>query len=231
MKKLFLVAAMMVATISASAQREAGAMTLQPKLGFGFTNITKLEGPSLGTGDKVDKKLNIGGLAGIEFEYQLTPMFSLAAGLTYTIQGAALDDTKFSAAGNWIEMKDMSYELQYVNLPIVANAYLFPGFAVKAGVQFGLLTSAKEKFELDSNMSDATLQAAGMPANGKHESTDYKENLKKLDVSIPIGVSYEFSNVVIDARYHFGLTKINKEGNESYKNSVFMLTFGYKFDI
>lgn len=46
-----------------------------------------------------------------------------------------------------------------------------------------------------------------------------------------MGVSYEFSNVVIDARYHLGLTKINKEGDKSMKNSVFMLTFGYKFDI
>ena len=216
----------MVATITASAQREAGTLTLQPKIGGGLTNITNLEGPSLGIGnEKIDKKLNAGGLAGIELEYQFTPMFSVAAGLTYTIQGAALKDYKMIVGTGYAEMKDMSTQLQYVNLPIVANCYLASGFAVKAGIQFGLLTSATEKYELETNVPALSAMA------GKYESSDFKNECKKLDVSIPIGASYEFSNVVIDARYHLGLTKINKEGSESYKNSVFMLTIGYKFDI
>jgi hypothetical protein len=42
-----------------------------------------------------------------------------------------------------------------------------------------------------------------------------------------MGISYEFSDFVIDARYNLGLTKTNKEGDKSIKNSVFMLTLGY----
>ena len=51
--------------------------------------------------------------------------------------------------------------------------------------------------------------------------------LNKVDVSIPMGVSYEFSNINIDARYNLGLTKIIDQDNS--KNSVFQITVGYKF--
>jgi hypothetical protein len=42
-----------------------------------------------------------------------------------------------------------------------------------------------------------------------------------------MGISYEFSNFIIDARYNLGLTKVIKDGIGS-KNSVIMLTVGYK---
>lgn len=233
MKKLLFMVAMVVAgALSASAQREAGSITLQPKIGFGLTNITKLDGPSLPIGDgTLDKKLNVGGMVGVEVEYQLAPRFSLAAGVNYSLQGAALKDYKLTTPVGWMEIKDMGVELQYVNIPVVLNAYLFEGFAVKAGVQVGFLTSATEKYEFDTNITATGAAAALMPDPGKYESKNYKDECKKVDFSIPMGVSYEFSNVVIDARYHLGLTKINKEGDKSMKNSVFMLTFGYKFDI
>jgi hypothetical protein len=40
-----------------------------------------------------------------------------------------------------------------------------------------------------------------------------------------LGLSYEISNFVIDARYNLGLTKIADHFDG--KNSVIMLTFGY----
>ena len=42
-------------------------------------------------------------------------------------------------------------------------------------------------------------------------------------------LSYEFSNVVIDGRYNWGLTKVWKDGEA--KNSVFQITVGYKFSL
>ena len=43
-----------------------------------------------------------------------------------------------------------------------------------------------------------------------------------------MGISYEFSNFIIDARYNLGLTKVMKDPAPSSKNSVIMLTVGYK---
>ena len=54
-------------------------------------------------------------------------------------------------------------------------------------------------------------------------------NVNTFDFSIPIGLRFEFSNVVIDARYNIGITKIEKDGKE--RNSVFQFTLGYKFKL
>ena len=52
---------------------------------------------------------------------------------------------------------------------------------------------------------------------------------KTVDLSIPIGLSYEFSNFVIDGRYNWGLTKVAKDSDS--KNSVFQNTLGYKLPL
>ena len=54
-------------------------------------------------------------------------------------------------------------------------------------------------------------------------------------MSIPVGVSYEISDFVIDARYNFGLTNVWKDDYKKLlgdaKNSVISLTVGYKFGL
>jgi hypothetical protein len=63
-------------------------------------------------------------------------------------------------------------------------------------------------------------------------SVDIKDACNKFDFSIPVGLSYEISNVVIDARYNFGLTKVYKGSDViKSKNSVIQITLGYKFDL
>jgi hypothetical protein len=52
---------------------------------------------------------------------------------------------------------------------------------------------------------------------------------KGVDLSIPVGLSYEYKNVVLDGRYNFGVTKAFDTGDA--KNSVFQITLGYKFDL
>ena len=52
---------------------------------------------------------------------------------------------------------------------------------------------------------------------------------QSVDVSIPVGLSYEYSNFVLDARYNFGVTKVFE--NSDTKNSVFQFTLGYKFEL
>jgi len=47
--------------------------------------------------------------------------------------------------------------------------------------------------------------------------------------SIPVGLSYEYKNFVLDGRYNFGVTNLAKDVTS--KNSVFQFTLGYKFDI
>lgn len=183
--------------------------------------------PNIGTtsGISIDKAPTGGFIIGAEAEYQLTNTFSIAAGVNYAQQGSGWKDTDFNISGTKVNMRDAKIELGYVNVPIVLNAYLFKGFAVKAGVQLGFMTNASEKVTVEGSLGNVT---------EKYElDQDVMDNMEKFDVSIPVGISYQFNvPIVIDARYNIGLTNVIKDnGDESYKNMSFQLTVGYKFEL
>ena len=232
MKKLFMIAAMMVAAVSANAQFEPGTLSIQPKIGGNISWLSNT--PNLPLGDVDDREIElkkspiVGALIGAEAEYQLTNMFSLAAGLNFAMQGSGWKDYDEKIGDVKYEIKDTKLNLYYINVPVVANVYLFKGFAVKAGGQVGFLVKANR--ELSATVKDEN--------NDWNMSTKYDESFtsecKKVDVAIPMGVSYQVPTIpiVIDARYNLGLTKVNKESEEGYKdfkNNVIQLTVGYKF--
>lgn len=145
-------------------------------------------------------KMKVGFVGGAELEYQATDIFSVSAGLLYSQQGVQFKDGYSGNLGGLnINIKDTQLKLDYINVPILANVYVVPGLAVKLGVQPGFLVN-------DHNLS-----------------------AKSFDFSIPVGLSYEFSNVVIDGRYNWGVTKA--WDNINHKNSVFQITLGYKFTL
>lgn len=188
MKKIFMMAVMAVAALTANAQQEAGTFSLQPKVGL---NVTKITGE--GT------KTKAGFTAGVEGMYQAAEKFGVSAALMYSLQG-----TKYEGV-------DKAYNMHYLNIPILANYYVVKGLAVKAGIQPGFLVGAK------------------------HDGNSFSDSCKKFDFAIPVGLSYEISNIVFDARYNIGLTKTRKSEHgitvEKTKNSVFQFTVGYKFGL
>ena len=55
---------------------------------------------------------------------------------------------------------------------------------------------------------------------------------KSVDFGIPVGLSYEYKNIMLDARYYFGLTKIDKTENpDTAKNRYLSITLGYRFGL
>ena len=200
MKKLFLVASVLMLSVGAFAQHEVGSLTIQPKVGLNIANYT----------DSDDSDPRIGLAAGAEFEYQITKMFSLSAGLIYSMQGA-----KESATEQGVKVK-MTAKTDYINIPILANIYVAKGFALKLGVQPG--------FNVNSSY---TASAKGIDLSGS--LSDLGVDIKSFDFAIPVGLSYEFNNFVIDGRYNIDVTKM--VDNDDSKNSVFQFTVGYKFKL
>ena len=177
-----MIAAMMIAAVSANAQNEVGQITLQPKVGI---NISKITGEG--------NKMTAGLAAGVEAEYGVAENFGITAGVLYSMQG-------YKAEG-----ADKKSAMDYINIPILAQYYVVKGLAIKAGVQPGFLVRAK------------------------HDGESFSDECKKFDFSIPVGLSYEYQNFVLDARYNIGLTKTMKDASEKTKNSVIQITLGYKF--
>jgi hypothetical protein len=57
--------------------------------------------------------------------------------------------------------------------------------------------------------------------------------LNKVNLSIPVGLAYEWNHIALDVRYNIGLTKVYKASDidNTSKGSTFQLTIGYAFDI
>ena len=153
--------------------------------------------------DVNDADPRIGLAAGAEFEYGLTDNIGLSAGVLYSMQGVKttiIDD-------------DCTWKLDFLNVPILANFYVAKGFAVKLGVQPGFKLSSKAKFK----------------GSGGSKEVEVEDGVKSVDLSIPVGLSYQYQNIVFDARYNWGVTKIVDDADS--KHSVFQITVGYKFSL
>ena len=206
MKKILMIAALMVATVSAKAQFEPGTFSLQPKVGFELTSIS---------GD--GSKFKPGFTAGLEGQYQINNWFGLSAGVHYAMGGCKIKDV------------DSKFNMNYVNIPVMAKFYVTKGLSLNAGLQLGFMTSAK--------LADVQLL-------GGKSDVDIKELCNKTDFSIPLSIAYEFENgLSFEARYNAGVTNVFKDdvvnaaldvvgGTKRWddnKNEMFIITVGYKF--
>ncbi len=199
MKKLLLMAAVMLSSVGAFAQHAVGSFTLQPKVGINITNTTNY-------GDVAKARVDFAG--GLEGEYQVSDIFSLSGGLMYSRQGYKGKTYTTNVLGQTVSVKGKDWKPSYLNVPVLANVYVVPGLAVKLGVQPGFMVD-KDK-------------------------DGYKGEVNTFDLSIPVGLSYEYNNFVLDGRYNWGVTKINKnsvKGFDDTCNSVFQITLGYKFSL
>ena len=130
--------------------------------------------------------------------YYANEWLGIAAGLNYSQQG-------WKMKGNGV---DETYKFDFLNIPLTADFYVAKGLALKTGVQFGFLLSAKV------------------------EDADVKDSCKKFNFSIPVGISYEISDFVLDFRYNIGLKNMNNldDGNK-LRSDLVQFTVGYKFGL
>ncbi|MCR5366302.1 MAG: PorT family protein [Prevotella sp.] len=213
MKKIMMIAAMMLLSVGAFAQNEVGQFTLKPMAGINLATMTKLDNTTM----------RVGLTAGVEAEYGVAENFSLSLGALYSMQGVKSKEGSvifdFPGVGIIGFKGKQTIKLDYINLPILANYYLFPGFAIKAGIQPEFCVSKKLKTKGTANVGSSTMDV---------DSDDkIEDGVKGFALSIPFGLSYEYQGFVLDARYNLGVTKAFKDGDP--KNSWFMFTLGYKF--
>lgn len=206
MKKLLTLMVLIAITLSVQAQHEEGDITIQPKIGITISNMTD--------GDK--SKINL--TYGVEFERFFTDQFSASLGIMFTNQGCKWNIYSLDGADNVSD--DMKLDIYYGTLPIMANYYVLPGLALKAGIQPAFRVKARIEFNGEKMDFDNAIDAI-------FDGNDNK--MRTFDLSIPVGLSYEFKRVTFDARYNFGVTKLISNTDESIYNKVFIMTLGYKF--
>lgn len=149
----------------------------------------------------VKPKRKIGFVAGAEVEYRYMKPLSTAVGVWYSREGFRYTEIDGDAHTN----------LDFLNFSAVENFYIADGLAIKVGLQLGYLLNVKSVVD--------------------GHSEDIGNSFKKLNVSIPIGLSYEYRNVVLDARYNIGLTNLCDVEllDEKWRANSLWLTAGYRF--
>lgn len=195
MKKLVLLASMMLAFVTVNAQSGVGEFSLRPTVGMNIGFMTNADGS--------DPRFGL--VAGAELEYQATDVLGISGGLLYSQQGAKMNDMDM----------DGTMKLDYINVPVLANFYVAKGFAFKVGVQPSFLVNDKAK----ASSSGASVEMG------------LGDLSKGFMLAVPIGLSYEFSNIQLDARFNWGVTHAISDNYDSCNSNVVMITVGYKFSL
>lgn len=150
---------------------------------------------------------------GFMAEIGLSERFAFQPELMFSGQGAKIEDQFLG-----LDFIDSTTKMSYLNIPLMFKFYASEGFNFQFGPQVGFLLSAKTDV-------DASEIGAGTAEE------DVKDLFESVDFGLNVGLGYKLeSGLNFDARYNFGLTKINAvDGTGTNKNGVFQLSVGYFF--
>ena len=227
MKRIAVLIVLVTSTLVSMAQNKPGTWSVIPHVGVSISSLLGGSGIyEVGDNMIVEVKPHalLGFVGGTDVMYQASDVVGLSAGLSFVQAGCKFKDNK----GKDYVFYDRNLRMNYVTMPILIHSYLFSGFSVKAGIEPTLPVSAKSheiqhSFEVDKE---------GKKSNFHEDefTIDMKNGMRKFGLSIPVGVSYEYENVVLGALYHVGVFNIYKKGDSS-RNSVFEVSVGYKLNL
>ena len=222
MKKIVMMLALLVTSLSANAQYAPGTWSLQAKFGFGASQLTNMEKIPL-SNSNADTQFKGAAMIGVDVQYQISNLLGIQFGLNHWWQGSGWENF----VEDNVKYEDNKFALEYISLPVLANFYVCKGLALKTGVQLGYLVDADVEMTAKAKMDNYKVTNI--------TSIDMEDDCKKFDVSIPVGISYETSSDwIFGAQYNIGMPKVNKESYEGVKdskNGVFMFTVGWKFKL
>ena len=198
MKRTFTVLAM--AAIIFSASQSFGQIRAGIKGGLNSSNISGLDLAGV-SGVTRYSGWNAGIFVGLKL-----PVIGIQGDILYSLEGV-----KYTLDLGALGTEEVTNELTYINIPVVAKLNLIPLLNIQAGLQYGILSKA----ELQSSQG----------------TVDVKDTTKGGNTSVVLGVGLDISKIVIDLRYNIGLTDLNDDSAVpiSPKLSTIQLDVGFRF--
>lgn len=238
-KNIIAIVMLLLSTIGAMAQETVecpvGKFSVIPRIGVVISNWSNNKVYlSQETADYIKSKYMAGFMGGVDIEYRATEQMGISLGAFYAKQGfrwpSYQTESKQDGKTYLYGTNNQHVDFNYIQVPLMVKAYVTRQFAMMVGAQVGFLCG-EGKYKGDS--SDMEIDAGGKATliNNKPFNTPWPA--KKIDVSIPIGASYEYQNVILDARYNLGLSKVDKVDNmpSQSKTNAFTLSVGYRFTL
>ncbi len=178
----------------------------------GGVNFSTFAGDGIDDFDNPNSRtsFNLGLLA----EIPLSEKFSLQPEVLYSGQGYDIADRQ--------NANNIEYQLDYINVPLLAKYYIAGGLAVEAGPQVAFLANSAVDYNPSADSGDISLN---------------KDQFNKVGVDLDLGLSYKFNNgFFVNGRYTYGLTDIydhsftnNIFSKADARNSVFQAGIGFLF--
>ena len=229
MRRLFLLSLFVLSVFAVQAQPKWGTWSVVPHVGVSFANLTKdaIYVPYNGTSHS---QTRIGFSGGADVYYQLTDKLALSGGVAYTQAGCNFKDIPADlSAKSGTVFHDSYFNLDYVDVPLLAHVYVSKGLAFSVGCQPSFLTKATAHAEMQDYETDGK---GGIKYDKNVVSEgDAKSLFKKTAFAIPVGISYEYENVMLMARYNIGLSKVYNHDLADSKNKIITVSLGYKFNL
>lgn len=192
-------------SLKAQSKPERGTWSLTPRIGVNWSKSTTnhiIIHMDNGKGIVPDWKPGI--VAGFDVGYRYSPRFKTSAGLYYSNEGFELDRHTES--------------MKFTNLAITEDLYIYKGLSLKAGLQLGYLFDCKE------NTKDSK--------TGSSQTNSDLNRFHRWNLSIPLGIAYEYGGFSLDLQYNAGILQMYKDGhNDPFRTRSIWLTLGYAFNL
>lgn len=227
MKRIITLAFLSAISLASFAQSKAGTWSVIPHVGVSIASLTHQSG-GIEVGDNQSQELKPqarpGFTGGVDVMYQASDNVGLSLGLSYVQAGCKYKDVD----DNGVTWHDHYDRMDYISVPLVAHSYIAPGLSINVGVApsfliYGKYHAGMQTYDLDTDGHRTNVKEAEI-------DQDIKKGLRNFTLSIPVGISYEYENVVLDARYNVGVLNAYKYGLTA-RNKVFEVSVGYKFDL
>ena len=157
-----------------------------------------------GGGPSLDSR--IGAVAGGFWTLPLGSWLDLQAEGLYVMKGARLT---FSGI-------ESTFALDYLEVPVLARVRAGSGhrrYYAAGGPAFGFRLRARTRTAF----------------SGSTEEIDVADQVEPIDIGIAAGGGMEFGRLIIDGRYSYGLSDIDKDASSKTRNRAIAVTAGYRF--
>jgi len=227
MKRIITLAFLSAISLASFGQSKAGTWSVIPHVGVSIASLTHQSG-GIEVGDNQSQELKPqarpGFTGGVDVMYQASDNVGLSIGLSYVQAGCKYKDVD----DNGVTWHDHYDRMDYISVPLVAHSYIAPGLSINVGVApsfliYGNYHAGMQTYDVDTDGHRTNVKEAEI-------DQDIKKGLRNFTLSIPVGISYEYENVVLDARYNVGMLNVYKHGLTA-RNKVFEVSVGYKFDL
>ena len=191
--KISLALVFFLAVMQITTAQEKSEYKLGFKGGVNFTNV--------GTTTGVTNKSLTGVHFGLFAKLPITNSFAVQPELYFTTKGGELTYQNVVVDGT------AKFNLNYIEVPVLAVFKIFPGFNFQVGPYASYLVSSKVK-------------------NVNQVSFNFEDNIQsgdfnKFDTGVMAGFGIDIKSVEIGVRYNFGLLKVGKDKTYLGTNYIF----------